>query len=349
MTTSTTRTVTIANTDFAIGPTFDTPNLTLTHTQLTTPNRWQFNIRDHSGSAASSSAPIYLKFRNVTLGTGSYTSAPITADTAFVLGNGSTFGTSSGVAFRLYLVAVYDGTTVQLGVYNPLSVSGGVTSHVPLDESAVYTTVAGNNVSTADSAQTLYTTNVVTSKAIRILGFFEGTQATAGDWATAISKVQPITPSTPRSGEIVQVTYKADGSYLSNGGVGVAIPYDDTIPQSIEGWQVLSQAITPRNAANIVDVTSTVLVTTNASDDITYALFNGAASALVAGARNTAANEANEMIIRYIAVVNTASSVTWSTRIGCNTPTVVYVNGTTAARRYGGISGTWMEVKEIFV
>jgi hypothetical protein len=124
-------------------------------------------------------APTRLDFRSSTLNDGSVSTVSSSTLTLTVP-NGTTLGTTNGVAARLAVLAVYDGSTVQLAVNN---LAGGV----KLDETNLVTTTTSGSSSTA-----IYAASAVTNKPYRIVGLVDITEATAGTWATAPTTVQGI-------------------------------------------------------------------------------------------------------------------------------------------------------------
>lgn len=124
-------------------------------------------------------APTRLDFRSSTLNDGSVSTVSSSTLTLTVP-NGTTLGTTNGVAARLVVLAVYDGSTVQLAVNN---LAGGV----QLDETNLVTTTTSGSSSTA-----VYAASAVTSKPYRVVGLVDITEATAGTWATSPTTVQGI-------------------------------------------------------------------------------------------------------------------------------------------------------------
>lgn len=159
-------------------------------------------IKTTSGNDPSSGEPVYVTFRNATLATGDYTTLTLTAAVSLVVSSGSTLGTASNVAFRLWIVGFNDGGTFRLGVIN--CYSAGVA--YPLAEWALASSTAEGGAGAADSAAVFYTGTAVSSKAFRILGFFsyESGLGTAGTWASTPTVIQLFGPGVPKPGDVVQ-------------------------------------------------------------------------------------------------------------------------------------------------
>lgn len=143
-------------------------------------------IKTKAGTDPSASDPVLIYFRNVTAGTGDYTVISLTAATSFVVSSGSTLGTTSAVLSRLWIVGFNDGGTFRLGVAN-------ITTSLSIGDDVIASSTAEGGAGAADSANVFYTGTAVTSKAMRVLGYVESTQATAGTWATSPSKLQMVT------------------------------------------------------------------------------------------------------------------------------------------------------------
>lgn len=148
----------------------------------------------------------------------------------------------------------------------------------------------------------------------------------------------------------VQQVVSTTSSAVATG--STALPFDDSIPQSGEGDQYLSLAITPKSATStlVVDVVL-VLATTTGSETLTVALFQDAnANALKAVAHNQAtASGETTVSFRHVMVSGTTSSTTFKVRAGSNGGSTVTVNGTGGARKLGGVMGSSITIMEFGV
>lgn len=147
-------------------------------------------LKRRDGSDPSTDQPVRIAFRNVTAGTGDYSILKVTAATSLVVSSGSTLGMTSAVLARLWIVGFNDAGTFRLGIYNPV----GSASIIAPNDDQLNSSTAEGGAGGADSAQTYYTGSAVSAKAMRILGYIECTEATAGTWATAPSKIQLYGP-----------------------------------------------------------------------------------------------------------------------------------------------------------
>lgn len=141
------------------------------------------------GAAVASNAltltlnPTNLEFRSATLTSGAVNQRAVPAAITLTISSGSTLGTTNAVAARLFVLAIDNAGTVELAVVNAIS-------GLLLNESGVISTTAEGGAGAADSGTTIYSTVARSNVPYRVVGYVEVTQATAGTWVTAPSKVQ---------------------------------------------------------------------------------------------------------------------------------------------------------------
>jgi len=152
---------------------------------------------------------------------------------------------------------------------------------------------------------------------------------------------------------VIQIVYTSTSSLVD---CSTAMPFDDTIPQNTEGDEVLTLAITPSRATNILHILfhgfalqSALAMTTQ------FALFQDAtADALAASAScysgsNNADPGGDEIILSHYMAAGTTSSTTFKIRVGPSANNS-YVNGDDAGNRlYGGVANTILTITEFFV
>lgn len=162
---------------------------------------------------------------------------------------------------------------------------------------------------------------------------------------------QTLTNKTLGSGTVFPagtIIGRAYSEYTANSNLGT-IPGDDTIPQSGEGTQIISQAYTASTTTNRIRITVSGFGANSAAANFnTLALFVGA-SADAARATMTVQQGANETLnftMAYEYVAGTVSSVTYALRGGASAGTF-RMNGTSAARYLGGVGAVTMVIEEI--
>ena len=196
---------------------------------------------------------------------------------------GSTLGFSASQISRIYVVALDNAGTVELGVYHP----SPVPHSFPLTNPS-FTLPLRKGCGGADSAQVIYSTTARSTVPITVLGFVDiqtGVQPGTGPMPPF---TRNLTTSTPRSGSVVQRLMSADTA-AANG--TTVIPVDNSIPQSGEGTQFMSLAITPRHAADLLLIAHVGQYASSVAtyDPITVALFqDSTANALAATATSKA-------------------------------------------------------------
>jgi len=92
---------------------------------------------------------------------------------------------ADGQLGRIAVLAIDNAGTVELAAVN---LAGGVN----LDETTLISTTAEGGAGGADSASVIYSTTARSSVPFRVVGVLEVTEAAAGTWATAPSKIQGV-------------------------------------------------------------------------------------------------------------------------------------------------------------
>jgi hypothetical protein len=312
-------------------------------------------VKTLAGSDPSAADPVYIHFRNVTAGTGSPIKRKLTAATSIAINDTATLGTVNSIAFRIWAVAFDDGGTVRLGVINCVtSVAGAgagrdVTAIYPLSGWGIASST--QEVDGADSAQVFYTDGAaVTSKAYSTLGYatWESGLATAGTWSGAPTREQMWMLTTPLPGQVVQVQ-RTDTGAVATG--TTTIPFDDSIPQSNEGDEYMTKAVTPTSAANVLRVLCTAQITNSAagSNALSVALFQDAtANALkVSASFGSGAATGHQIDVGHLMLSSTSSSTTFKARAGANVAGTTTFNGQTSGRIYGGAMNSFLQAEEV--
>lgn len=286
---------------------------------------------------------ISINFRDTTLTAGDYSSVDITAALSVVIPSSQAVGSVNSTPFRLWVLAINNGGTVELAVVNCLTSSG----IFPLNEAALVTTTA---IATAPSAGVVYSTTARTSKAFRILGYIEYTSglATAGTWSASPDIVELYGTGCKKPGDVVQRQVSADGTLASG---GVSIPLDNTIPQNTEGTQFMSQAITPSSGANllVVEHIGNYAVRTSATFLVGALFRDSAADALATAVSMVGAADWNmQLSLRHALRAGSTSATTFKLRAGGGgSANQVNFNGQAAAQLFGGTSNSTLSITEL--
>lgn len=132
-----------------------------------------------------------------------------------------------------------------------------------------------------------------------------------------------------------------------------AIPLDDTIPQSSEGVSVLSLTHSAETTTNKLRIRAVIPVGFNATTtDAIGALFVGTGTVGANAVAASAATGATTSALQNIPLVHeytpgTTSSQTIEIRVGTGGAGGVGINGTNAARLFGGVTKATITVEEI--
>lgn len=309
-----------------------------------TGNAVTFAIKTLAGSDPSVTDIVYFVFRNATPGTGNYVVVQVTAALSLVVSSGSTLGTSNNVAFKLWLVAFNDASTVRLGIINTVS---GVNIY-PLGQFPVASSTAEGGSGAADSAQVFYTGTAVTSKAYSLLAYaaYETGITTAGNWAASPTRINLHTKDTPLPGAVIQTVGNSTGAAAT---CATALPFDNTTPQNNEGNQVMTQAMTITSNTNVVEVSALVYAAQTAAQSVAATLFQDAnANALATSALSTNTTSNNcPLPLRYRTLAPQASSTTFNVRLGTNSGTAYFnadAGHTTGV--YNATCNSYIEIQE---
>jgi hypothetical protein len=188
---------------------FDMPvNLGLTASIAS--NALTVSIVGANGAAPSSTNPVLIPFRSTTPATGTPSVDIVTGTAAMTVGSGFTMGCSSSVACRIWIYAIDNGGNVLLG----LQTCSNATQTFSCSDDLLFNTNANTNGTNLNGVLAS-TVAGLAGKAVRIIGYLEATETTAGTWATAPSKVQIFGPGVKKPGDVVQDVAFSTGSSAS--------------------------------------------------------------------------------------------------------------------------------------
>jgi hypothetical protein len=301
-------------------------------------------LKGTDGNDPSATNPVYFSFPNASLLPGTPVTLAVTAASSLVVSSGSTLGTSNGVPFRLWVVGFNDAGTFRLGVVQPRSGN----NLFPLANNRQVSSVAEGGAGGADSALVMYTGTAVTSKSYVVIGYleFESGQATAGTWASNATYVHLQGPRDPLPGETVRFNQSRTATVATG---TTTIPADNTIPQNTEGDQYMTISLTPTAFCNLIEITAQGVFANSAATGEVMALFqDSTANALAATAQHVpAGGNVISLCLEHTMLANTVSSTTFAIRAGGNGAGTTTFNGSAGAQLYGGVSASFIKVREI--
>ena len=260
-------------------------------------NALTVSVLGNNGSTPSASNQVLFPFRDTTTASGTPTVLSLQTALSITVAAGNTMGCTSAAACRLWIVAMNNGGTPALCLFNA-SIS---TQIYPINEAGLQSSAAGTTGGSA--ANTYYcTASSASSKAIRIIGYLEATEAIAGTWSTAPSLVQLFGPGIKKPGDVVQVVYSTTNTAATTSSTSFAnLTTGPTI------------AITPTSAVNLVRLSGQVSLS-NGATGATTNLSWSRASVLIGGQPvlyTPVANYVLPMSLLTLDSPNSAASITY--------------------------------------
>lgn len=146
--------------------------------------------------------------------------------------------------------------------------------------------------------------------------------------------------------EVVQHVFATDATYAST---TTTFPLDDTIPQSSEGAEAVTVAITPTSASNYLLIEAGGMFTNSISTTcVVLALFQDSTADAIAASGHpvSSASNANSGSITHRMAAGTTSATTFKLRFAGASGTT-YRNGTSSNRLFGGRTNSWIMVTEL--
>ena len=314
-------------------------------------NALTISLKTKAGNDPSGSDPCRISFRHPTITTGTYNTRTVSTAKSVVISNGSTLGAITSEFLRLWVIAldaesVSAGAGVEIGVYQAFSHADTGLSGIL--EGSLQSSTAEGGLGGADSAQTLYSTTARASVPIRVLAYVEVQIGTSGAWSNSPSVVQVMGPGVPHCGQVVRVSEK-EVAAMSTGTTVVNV--DDSLPQqSAEGFSVMTEAVTPKSAANLLRITSHAYFATGTTARIAMVLYQDATNdALTAVAEYV--NDTGTLrhgVLAHLMRAATTSATTMKIYLGPSTAATVTFNGQAGGRIFANRMNSILRVEEIF-
>lgn len=268
-------------------------------------------LKGNNGSDPSATNPVLMAFRDVTIANGGPVIVSLQAALSFTIASSSTMGCVSAQMCRLWVVAINNGGTAALCAFNALS----STNIAPINEAGLQTSASGT--SGGNSAQTYYcSTSAVSAKAIRIIGYIEVQEATAGTWATGPTYVQLFGPGIMKPGQVIQSVSNTPTSGGTTSSASFA---------ALSGGP--TQAISLTSAANVVRVrVNGTIGNTQGGADMSLQLARGAS--LIGQPNRTLASTSGQgyvpIPLETFDVPNTTSSTTYGIQGKTSSGTITF-------------------------
>lgn len=161
----------------------------------------------------------------------------------------------------------------------------------------------------------------------------------------ALTTANSVSYTNAAAGFVVQ---RAGNNSTTVGADTTVMPADDTVPQSNEGFLVLSQAITPKATTHILVIEATVLCSNSAAVGLVAALFQDSTADALAAVEHYQ-GQTNGLVtlnLRHTMTAGTTSATTFKIRCGGSGAGTTTVNGAASTVRFGAISKSGLFITE---
>lgn len=146
------------------------------------------------------------------------------------------------------------------------------------------------------------------------------------------------------SGSIVQFLAKAAEAAQD---VSTVIPADNTIPQSGEGDEVVSLAITPKATTNLLRIQFSCWGVMNPGGAITAALFSSASANALQAVVNGGGVQATTLNIDFVMAAGVTTALTFSVRVGPSAGVAGYYNKNYTGEYFSTAANSFLCITEI--
>jgi hypothetical protein len=321
-------------------------------------------IKTLAGADPSAADPTTFMFRDVTSTTGDYLVRLVTSPLFIIVPNGASLGFVSSAPGRVWLLAIDNGGTVELAVFNAAGLLAGtpigVTNIYPLQGFGLITTQA---VSAGGAPGVAYSTTARTNKPYVPVGYVAwevgagGVIGVAGTWNTLPGRVQIYQPgSVALPGTTVQQAFLS--STATGNGLNTVIPADlKSIPTNAQGDQYMFLVFTPSSSANPLLINAAGhFSSASANICLVMSLFQDATvNALRStseGAHNSALSAADvtRLQLSYQMQAGTLGSTTFKIRAtnGLATGSMFFNSASALGGTWlGGVADSGMQITEI--
>ena len=265
---------------------------------------------------------------SVTASTGAFTTVSLTNRLTFATGANIASATTTDISGSTGNIIHITGTTT----ITAFTMASGQIQEIIFDGILQLTHHATTN-------KLLTSANITTAAGDMATYHYDGTTVRMIDYARLDG-----TPINPTLVQVVNVisTGVTSGTAL--------IPVDDTIPQSSEGFQVMTLAITPKATSNNLLIQVVVnLANTAAGNNLVAALFqDSTAGALAAGVQFKAGqNDTTQIVFNHFMTAGTVSATTFKVRVGGALAGTTAFNGEGASRILGGVLASSITITEV--
>jgi hypothetical protein len=203
---------------------------------------------DGTSDPSSGASAVKIGFRSSTATSGAYNQRSATAATSLTVASGATLGTANGGSYKLYVYALDNAGTPELGI-----------SMAIFDERSVQSSTALSGSS--NSGTTLYSTTARSNVPIRLIGQITITETTAGTWASNATALSVTNYANASTNEISAIYNTSSGTLASS---NITVIYTTKVSDTNNAYST-STGLFTCPASGSYTVTATTL------QDATYA------------------------------------------------------------------------------
>lgn len=209
------------------------------------------------------------------------------------------------------------------------------------------TTLSGTTFSGSDVKTTTITATNISAASFSATTITATTFSGSNVYATTVT-ASTISANTysGMAGQTVQIVNVQSAAYAAG---TILIPLDDTIPQSNEGDQYLTLAITPTSNSNILYIDVDLFYSYTAVSCIVAALFRDSGADAIASAWQDipTINGKGHVFFRHKVTSPGTSSTTFKVRMGGTSSGTLYLNGSQASGLLGGTLASSITITEV--
>jgi hypothetical protein len=188
-----------------------------------------------------------------------------------------------------------------------------------------------------------------TSGTVEIATNAEALAGTDASRSISPASLDYVIDNTPH---VLQVVNSTSGAYDSTSST---IPVDDSIPQSSEGKEWLTLAITPKSASSylIIDVVLYTYKNSSSNANAVVALFKGTDANAIAVGQNQSAgygsNALTPVVIKHYIASSAVTEATYKVRYGAGSDLggTITINGSSSGGLYGGKLSSSITITEV--
>ena len=162
--------------------------------------------------------------------------------------------------------------------------------------------------------------------------------------ATGTGATFQTASSTPSGGLVRSNIYFSTASATAT----ATIPFDNTIPTSGEGFQVMTTTWTPLAVNNRIRILVSSLVSSSTAAQVSTSLFQDANTAALAAAavKIGTAGDTNQVGLAYEYTATATASTTFNVRVGASAAATTTFNGSLGTQLFGGVANSYIQVQE---